>query len=334
MQEENPFSPRVLGRTFDVTGPPPVPSERREGNNPGGRVTKPGDTSDAWKEQVLHRFSTDGDATKWNDMYGARTARFDDHFFRIRRDRTLAFVTERFTKDAELLDLGCGAGPVITPLRELGYSCVGLDYSAEMLGFARQRMERAGVASDRLLRGDSTRLPFPDAAFDGVICLGVISYIDDYTPVLEEIFRILRPGGTAIISFRNRLNLILWDPWRTLKLGVQAALGRPAKPETHVGRFLSYREVDERCREVGFDFHDFWGIGFGPLRLFGKRILPHRLAIPFSDAFTRVVASRSPSVERRYSDVSVWLYDKPIESKGAGSDALIAAASPSGRSAA
>jgi SAM-dependent methyltransferase len=302
--------------------------------NPGGYVTNRDDSSVAWKEEVLHRFSTDGDATKWNKMYGAETGKFDDHFFRIRRDRTLAFVAEHFTKDSKLLDLGCGAGPVITPLRDQGYSCVGLDYSAEMLGFSRQRMESVGIRPDRLIRGDSTRLPFPDDSFDGVICLGVISYIRHYTAVLEEIFRILRPGGTAIISFRNRFNLILWDPWQTLKLGVRSALGRPLAPNTHIGRFLDYREVDDRCRAVGFQYHDFWGIGFGPLRVFGKRILPHRLAIPFSDAFTSGVASRSQSFERRFSDVSVWLYRKATEAEAQEGDRVVAAADPSDRSAA
>ena len=102
-----------------------------------------------------------------------------------------------------LLDIGCAAGAEFAPLSARGFQIVGLDYSSEMLRLAHDRFG----ASVRLCRGDAEALPFPDASFDHVICLGVFEYLSTYEKCLDEIHRILRPGGLAVISLPTRISL-------------------------------------------------------------------------------------------------------------------------------
>jgi ubiquinone/menaquinone biosynthesis C-methylase UbiE len=104
-----------------------------------------------------------------------------------------------------ILDLGCAAGAEIQPLLNRGFRVVGVDYSTEMLKFARQRYgTRDGVS---LCRCDADSLPFTSASFDHVVCLGVFEYLSSYELCMNEIHRILRPGGLVIISVPTRYSL-------------------------------------------------------------------------------------------------------------------------------
>jgi len=104
-----------------------------------------------------------------------------------------------------LLDIGCAAGAEFEPLLARGFQIVGLDYAPEMLRLAQQRYG----ASDgvHLCRADAESLPFPDASFDQVVCLGVFEYLSTYDRGLDEIRRVLRPGGVAILSLPTRISL-------------------------------------------------------------------------------------------------------------------------------
>ncbi len=104
-----------------------------------------------------------------------------------------------------VLDIGCAAGAEFTPLLARGFQIVGLDYSPEMLRLAEQRFGAShGV---HLCRADAEALPFQDASFEHVVCLGVFEYLATYDRCLEEIQRVLRPGGLAIISLPTSISL-------------------------------------------------------------------------------------------------------------------------------
>ena len=101
-----------------------------------------------------------------------------------------------------VLDLGCGEGRhVIAACALDGVDAVGVDLSLEDLATARQRMQefdaRGGTDAPlfALLAGDALRLPFADASFDAVICSEVLEHIPDYRAALQEIQRVLKPGG-------------------------------------------------------------------------------------------------------------------------------------------
>lgn len=88
------------------------------------------------------------------------------------------------------LEIGCGTGIYADRVRRLGWEPVGVDLSAGMLRHARGRLVAA--------RGDATRLPFATASVDAAIAVMVHTDLPDYAPVLDEIHRVLRPGGRFV----------------------------------------------------------------------------------------------------------------------------------------
>jgi 2-polyprenyl-6-hydroxyphenyl methylase/3-demethylubiquinone-9 3-methyltransferase len=105
-----------------------------------------------------------------------------------------------------LLDLGCGKGRFAVHLRARGAEVVGLDLSAAMLA--------RGGGPDRV-RGSARRLPFAAAAFDGVLAVEVLEHVAPrgLDAVLDEVSRVLRPGGTVAIVDKNAGALDARRPW-------------------------------------------------------------------------------------------------------------------------
>jgi ubiquinone/menaquinone biosynthesis C-methylase UbiE len=96
-----------------------------------------------------------------------------------------------------ILDVGCGAGPLLASLRDRGAIVTGVDPSAKMLELARQRLGEDTALYQTGLGGD--RLPFPDGAFDDVIACLVLHYLEDWKEPLAELRRVLTSGGRLIV---------------------------------------------------------------------------------------------------------------------------------------
>lgn len=105
-----------------------------------------------------------------------------------------------------VLDLGCGEGRhAITAWLEAPVQVVGLDPGAADLATAAGRATEFEAPADGAralgwVRGSGHTLPFAEATFDCVICAEVLEHIPDYQAVLEEIRRVLKPGGVLAVS--------------------------------------------------------------------------------------------------------------------------------------
>lgn len=106
---------------------------------------------------------------------------------------------------ATVLDAGCGPGVHSIRVAQAGRRVVAIDLSQSMLDEARRRLEAAGVA-DRveLRRRDLTDLELPDASFRHVFSWGVIIHIPEAGRALDELARILEPGGRLALYLTNR----------------------------------------------------------------------------------------------------------------------------------
>ena len=104
-----------------------------------------------------------------------------------------------------VLDIGCGGGEVIMTHRDLIGGLIGLDIEPEALKEARA----GGVP---VVQGEATRLPFKSGCFDVVTSFHMIEHVEDDLAVVNEIHRVLKDFGYAIITTpnRTRLNMVIY----------------------------------------------------------------------------------------------------------------------------
>lgn len=96
-------------------------------------------------------------------------------------------------KDLEILEIGCGPGGMMEPLSKHG-RVHGLDISLDAMRYCRRR------GFPNVVTGSGMALPFADASFDVVCLFDAIEHIPDDRKVLEEVHRVLKPGGVVFLS--------------------------------------------------------------------------------------------------------------------------------------
>jgi SAM-dependent methyltransferase len=97
---------------------------------------------------------------------------------------------------ARVLDLGCGPGHYTRALRAAGADAVPVDLSPE-------EFELEGGPPGGEMVASGMDLPFRDGSFDGLLCSNMIEHTPDPVAVLDEVERVLKPGGWAWISWTN-----------------------------------------------------------------------------------------------------------------------------------
>jgi ubiquinone/menaquinone biosynthesis C-methylase UbiE len=150
--------------------------------------------------------------------------------WRLEARRALALKRE-----GEAVDLGCGPGDLVLELARLapGLHITGVDLAPEMLVQAGARAEESGLGDRVAFRpGDAQEIPFPDGSLDLVISTFSLHHWSAPVAVLDEIARVLRPGGALLVFDLRRdlaapLYLLLWFATHAV---VPAALRRVQEP--------------------------------------------------------------------------------------------------------
>jgi ubiquinone/menaquinone biosynthesis C-methylase UbiE len=121
---------------------------------------------------------------------------------RDRRDypMTARAIAGRLPDGGEVLEVAPGPGYMAIELARLGskYHITGLDISRSFVRIATENAHRAGVDID-FQHGDAARMPFASNSFDFVVCQAAFKNFPDPVAALDEIHRVLRPGGCASI---------------------------------------------------------------------------------------------------------------------------------------
>ena len=121
----------------------------------------------------------------------------DRHWWFIGRREIFLRVLDRelgpLNDGRRVLDVGCGTGTMLGYLARYG-EAEGVDADEQAVRFCRAR------GLDRVQHVANGSLPFADATFDLVTALDVVEHVDDDAAILSELRRVLRPGGTLLLS--------------------------------------------------------------------------------------------------------------------------------------
>ena len=117
----------------------------------------------------------------WNDLY----------------ERPAAIEMMGDVTGKNVLDAGCGGGKHAADLMAQGAKVQGFDLSANMLDHARQLL--GDIANLKVASLDE-ELPYETGNFDAILCSLAMHYLKDWQRPLSEFYRLLKPGGSVVIS--------------------------------------------------------------------------------------------------------------------------------------
>jgi 2-polyprenyl-3-methyl-5-hydroxy-6-metoxy-1,4-benzoquinol methylase len=160
---------------------------------------------------------------------------------------------ERESARGELLDVAAGSGLAAEALAAQGWTVTALDLSQELVD---QIRARPGIREALQHDLSSGPLPFEDARFAAVFAGEIIEHLVDTRRFLEELHRVLRPGGLLVVttpnlaSFENRIRLLfgVYPAWLEYELSSQG----------HV-RAYTRRTLRTHLRGTGFDVEQIAG---------------------------------------------------------------------------
>jgi ubiquinone/menaquinone biosynthesis C-methylase UbiE len=147
-----------------------------------------------------------------------------------------------------VLDIGTGPGFLAVEMAEAvgsGGQVRGIDMSEPMLNIARKRCT-GGKPWVVFQPGAATELPFGDATFDAAISVQVYEYIADVAKALSEMYRVIRPGGRAVVVSTD-WNAIAWHALDSVRMS--RVLGAFAE---HCAHTALPRTLAAKLRQAGF----------------------------------------------------------------------------------
>ena len=173
----------------------------------------------------------------------------------------------------KVLDVGCGNGYVLFQYARNGAEVTGVDLTSTAIDVSRKRFALGGQAGT-FVEIDGEHLPFLDDHFDIVCSMGVLHHISKPETIVDEIYRVLKPGGRLIVMLYHR------HSWKNLVLlRVRRLLDPKFRGKTHQ-EALNMNDGDECPLALVYSrdearrlFHRFTNIEFSLTLLSWKQLL-------------------------------------------------------------
>lgn len=136
-------------------------------------------------------------AADYDGFATAYSARNENSLFNAFYERPEMIRLAGDVAGLEILDAGCGSGPLMEALRAKDGVVSGFDLSPAMVELARERL---GEDADVRVADLGAPLPLPDDKFDLVVASLALHYVEDWASALAELRRVLKPGGRLTVS--------------------------------------------------------------------------------------------------------------------------------------
>jgi ubiquinone/menaquinone biosynthesis C-methylase UbiE len=201
---------------------------------------------------------------RWRESYlGALTERIEEEaIFRLAGD----------VRGKSLLDLGCGDGTYSIAASQRGAHVTGVDISDTMLDSAQGRVA-ARDASVEWCQASAESLPYDSGTFDIVLAVAILCFIKNPLQVVQEVSRVLRPGGSVVIGELGR-----YSSW-ALSRRVRGWLGSSRWRDAH---FWTLGELQPLLQQAGFQTGATRGcVYYPPFNLVARVMGEHDHAFSF-----------------------------------------------------
>jgi len=206
------------------------------------------------------------------------------------------WIMQRIERESQLLrgkhllEVGCGMGYDSLEFLRRGVRVTAIDLTENAVRFTRKHFEAEGVKPEAVQVGNALELPFADETFDAVWSNGVLHATGNTQRAIDEVRRVLKPGGRAIISHFYRKPSWMWTVHRLGREPIEAHEEDPPVNEFHTDEevlamfrdFKVLEAVHEHHRALpvakhGFNAALYRGV-FAPL----YNLLPESLALKYA----------------------------------------------------
>lgn len=133
--------------------------------------------------------------------YGSYRTRL---FHRLRINLMRKLLEKHKVKGLHILDIGCSAGAHAILASQNNNSVVGIDPDVPGLNKFKRWIKQKRVNNIKTQEGVAEKIPYPDNNFDTIICSDVLEHVRDVKKSVNEMYRVLKPGGTMFLSMPNK----------------------------------------------------------------------------------------------------------------------------------
>jgi ubiquinone biosynthesis O-methyltransferase len=204
--------------------------------------------------------------------------------------------------DEVILDAGCGNARDLIQLAPHGCKCVGIDFSPNMIEEAKKELATRNIQRVEVEVGDLTNLRFSDQTFDKVFASEVLEHVPDYRKAVSEMARVLKPGGTLVVTTPNRHSLYGFDRYviseKILRL----------KPRHPYDEWKTHKELARALENNGFEIVRSAGACYMP-----GSLMPYRLPNILKRLLIKIVGSVEPWLSRAFPRSGYILVIKAIK---------------------
>jgi SAM-dependent methyltransferase len=141
------------------------------------------------------------------DASPGELARFDAAYLEL-YPYLLGYFPREWVEGRKTLEIGLGYGTLSEALARMGADYHGLDIAEGPVQMVRHRLASVpGARPEQVQQGSALALPFADASFDLVASIGCLHHTGDLFGAIQEVRRVLRPGGRLVLMVYNRRSL-------------------------------------------------------------------------------------------------------------------------------